>query len=448
MSGLNKGMSKAQRTLLTVRNLTFKEAKDKCIAEELAAKATKEYVGLGEEVALENKVTSRPRPKVQQERDGHLAFKFSGRPNCKCCGSANHKSENCRFKQAVCHNCNKRGHIKYACTFGGSLAKPSLRKGRPTTSMHTLEENEGEIRSLSRPEVTKGEVTVEFEEDCETFGIYNTFDESEKPEPYFVRVNIANCNINMELDTGATFSTVNEFLYRKYLCKFPLRETKVTLRSYTDTVVPVLGSISVPVSYQGNPTYKLSVLVVKGHKQALLSRDWLRYIKLDWENIIESSNHVKVSEIKELQISEGKGELEELIKQNDVLFHNDNSGIRNFTANLKLKPEVKPIFQKSRPVPYSMTQSVEAAYDKLIKANIFYPMSNSRWASPVVHVKKNDGSVRVCGDYKAVNELIQDDVYKLPNISEMFAKITHKGLKPRVYSVLDLSGAFNQLFFG
>ena len=47
MSGLNKGMSKAQRTLLTVRNLTFKEAKDKCIAEELAAKATKEYVGLG-----------------------------------------------------------------------------------------------------------------------------------------------------------------------------------------------------------------------------------------------------------------------------------------------------------------------------------------------------------------------------------------------------------------
>ena len=64
----------------------------------------------------------------------------------------------------------------------------------------------------------------------------------------------------------------------------------------------------------------------------------------------------------------------------------------------------------------------------------------------MVHVQKTDGSIRVCGDCKAVNELIQDDVYKLPNISEMFAKITHKGLKPRVYSVLDLSGAFNQLF--
>ena len=63
-----------------------------------------------------------------------------------------------------------------------------------------------------------------------------------------------------------------------------------------------------------------------------------------------------------------------------------------------------------------------------------------------VHVPKADGSVRVCGDYKAVNQVIEGDGYKLPNISEMFAKITQNGMKPKVYSVIDLSGAFNQLF--
>ena len=47
---------------------------------------------------------------------------------------------------------------------------------------------------------------------------------------------------------------------------------------------------------------------------------------------------------------------------------------------------------------------------------------------------------------KAVNQVIESDGYKLPNISEMFAKITHNGMKPKVYCVLDLSGAFNQLF--
>lgn len=63
-----------------------------------------------------------------------------------------------------------------------------------------------------------------------------------------------------------------------------------------------------------------------------------------------------------------------------------------------------------------------------------------------MHVPKSQGSVRVCGDYKAVNALIQDDGYKLPNIQDMFAKITQKGSQPRVYSVIDLAGAFNQLY--
>ena len=48
VSGLHKKMMKAQKMLLTVRGLSFREAKEKCIAEEMAAKATQDY--LGEEV--------------------------------------------------------------------------------------------------------------------------------------------------------------------------------------------------------------------------------------------------------------------------------------------------------------------------------------------------------------------------------------------------------------
>ena len=49
-------------------------------------------------------------------------------------------------------------------------------------------------------------------------------------------------------------------------------------------MVPVLGSICVPVIYRNNP-YKLDLLVVKGNKPALFGRDWLKHIKIDWENI-------------------------------------------------------------------------------------------------------------------------------------------------------------------
>ena len=65
---------------------------------------------------------------------------------------------------------------------------------------------------------------------------------------------------------------------------------------------------------------------------------------------------------------------------------------------------------------------------------------------PVVHVPKSDGSLRVCGDYKAINERIEDVVYKLPNIQDMFALLSQNGAVPDTFSVIDLASAFNQLF--
>ena len=44
-----------------------------------------------------------------------------------------------------------------------------------------------------------------------------------------------------------------------------------------------------------------------------------------------------------------------------------------------------------------------------------------------------------------INEAITDDGYKLPNIQDMFAKITQESGVPAVFSVIDLAGAFNQL---
>ena len=42
--------------------------------------------------------------------------------------------------------------------------------------------------------------------------------------------------------------------------------------------------------------------------------------------------------------------------------------------------------------------------------------------------------------------MIEDDGYKLPNAQDLFAKLAQNGTAPKVYSVIDLAGAFNQLF--
>ena len=62
----------------------------------------------------------------------------------------------------------------------------------------------------------------------------------------------------------------------------------------------------------------------------------------------------------------------------------------------------------------------------------------------MVCVQKANGGIRISEDYKQVNERILADDYKLPNIQDLLAKLT-QGNEPKIFSCLDLSGAFNQL---
>jgi hypothetical protein len=58
----------------------------------------------------------------------------------------------------------------------------------------------------------------------------------------------------------------------------------------------------------------------------------------------------------------------------------------------------KPITQRAYKTPYFKAQIVKESVDKMMKMNIIEP-SNSDWASPIVLVKKPDGSERFCIDY-------------------------------------------------
>jgi hypothetical protein len=268
------------------------------------------------------------------------------------------------------------------------------------------------------------------------FGLYTT--SGGVFTPYKVDVQVGNDTLTMEVDTGASRSTVDEHVYRNKLSNYALEDANVTLTSYTGTNVPLLGCISVPVQYNGNK-HCLDLVVVKGRRPSLLGRDWLSKIKLNWSSICKiTSNESKLCE-------KTDPDCEQLLQKYNVLFGGGKDGIRHFTAKLSLKQGARKVFHKDRPVPYSLITEVEAEYDRLIERGILYPVKHSEWASAVVHVPKARGSVRVCGDYKGVNEVIEDDNYKLPNAQDMLAKIAQSGKSPNVYSLLDLQGAFNQL---
>ena len=76
------------------------------------------------------------------------------------------------------------------------------------------------------------------------FEIY-TFTVNRKVKPYNVRVCIGSEPITMELDTGASLSTIGEKVNRDKLSRYKLCRSNVKLRAYTGDCVPVQGILKV-----------------------------------------------------------------------------------------------------------------------------------------------------------------------------------------------------------
>lgn len=113
------------------------------------------------------------------------------------------------------------------------------------------------------------------------------------------------------------------------------------------------------------------------------------------------------------------------------------------TTGVKLHVHVgghPPIKQKSYRVPLQVQEQVRQEIENMLESGIIR-RSCSPWASPMLVVPKPDGKLRVCVDYRAVNNVARKDAEPLPNIQDIFDHL--RGAK--VFSVLDLKNAFWQV---
>jgi hypothetical protein len=68
-------------------------------------------------------------------------------------------------------------------------------------------------------------------------------------------------------------------------------------------------------------------------------------------------------------------------------------------------------------------------------------VSYSEYSSPLVLVKKKDGTIRICVDYRQINKKIIRDEFPLPIIDDLIDKLANA----KVFSVLDLKDGFFHL---
>ena len=157
----------------------------------------------------------------------------------------------------------------------------------------------------------------------------------------------------MEVDTGASLSVINEELYN-YLFSAgqasQLVESGIVLRTYTREEVKPKGSCSVNVCYDGIK-YSLPLLVVGGKGPALLGRNWLEKMKLNWPIIKQLSSHNKW--------------LEGILQKHAQLFEEGLGTLQGTKAKIHVDPTATPILHKARSVPYALREKIEQYLERL-----------------------------------------------------------------------------------
>lgn len=106
---------------------------------------------------------------------------------------------------------------------------------------------------------------------------------------------------------------------------------------------------------------------------------------------------------------------------------------------IRLKSD-KPIAVPYRRIPPQQLEEVGKHLRDMVKRNIIVE-SYSPYAAPIVVVRKKDGSIRLCIDYRRLNDETISDAFPLPRIEDSFDLLS--GAK--YFSTLDLGSGYHQI---
>ncbi|CAD5219908.1 unnamed protein product [Bursaphelenchus okinawaensis] len=99
-----------------------------------------------------------------------------------------------------------------------------------------------------------------------------------------------------------------------------------------------------------------------------------------------------------------------------------------------------PVFSKPHRVPYNYKKDFDEHMDKLLQSGAMRP-SQTPWVSSVVLVKKKDGSLRPCIDFRKLNAVTVPERFPMPSIEDIMGRVGGC----HWYSSLDLASGYWQI---
>ncbi|XP_032072036.1 uncharacterized protein K02A2.6-like [Thamnophis elegans] len=423
---------KLQKRLLTKSDLSFQKAFDEVRASEIAAAslatiAKTRAANAAQPANAFNTVTGQPDSESEEsdaetynedinrldEASRKSWQRQKSRPKSACSGcGGNHERAECRFRQALCQRCGRKGHIARVCRAAQPMSFPESQTER------------------SRPHRPRTEGSKKARVDCHSIlrNSHHGLSCNQLQRKIQLKVMVEGKPCEMELDTGSATSIVSWSTIKRIvpqLSKRQLNDCHLTLRDYQGNLIPIIGTRKVRVQFKGFDG-RLPLIVVDGRLPSLLGLDWFQSLGLQISGIHHLSSNA----------------LDCLVNEFPDVFDGKLGKYTGTPVSFNLDPSVQPVRMKPRRVPIALKPKVDAELDKLVAQGILEPVDHARWETPIVLPIKPDGSVRICADYRcSINRALPAHAYPVPVVQHLL----HTLGEGTVFAKLDLAQAYQQL---
>ncbi|KAA0059567.1 Ty3/gypsy retrotransposon protein [Cucumis melo var. makuwa] len=192
-------------------------------------------------------------------------------------------------------------------------------------------------------------------------------------------------------------------------------------------------------------------VVIKGDPSLTKTRVSLKNLMKSWgaddQGFLVECRTIECGLLEEHEQDRGQGREDEeaiatLLKQFASVFEWPTAlpPQRSIDHHIYLKSGMDPVNVRPYRYAHHQKEEMERLVDEMLSSGIIRP-SKSPYSSPVLLVRKKDGSWRFCVDYRALNNVTIPDKFPIPMIEELFDEL--KGAS--VFSKIDLKAGYHQI---